>query len=137
MVSGAVLLLFLVVHISQVNGWLAFAGASSVYENLQAGFERWPVVALYLLAQLALAFHLYHGLWSACQTLGVRQLAMLLFDQIPPQRNHGENADQAPAHCKQRDLPQRGVHIPIAPEIYEPVLAELEDLDIRFQDDIS
>lgn len=69
--SGTILLLFLIVHISQVNGWLTFAGASSVYENLQTGFERWPVVALYLLAQLALAFHLYHGLWSQFQTLGI------------------------------------------------------------------
>ena len=71
MISGTLLLLFLVVHIAQVRGWLTFTDSASLYQNLQAGFTRWPVVAIYLLGQLALAFHLYHGLWSQFQTLGV------------------------------------------------------------------
>lgn len=71
MMSGMTLLLFIVVHVAQVRGWLMFAESESVFRNLQAGFTRWPVVTLYLLGQLALAFHLYHGLWSQFQTLGV------------------------------------------------------------------
>jgi len=82
MVSGTVLLLFLIVHIAQVRGWLNFADNQSqvinLYQNLRAGFTLWPILAIYLLGQLALAFHLYHGLWSQFQTLGIHH----------PQYNH-------------------------------------------------
>ena len=71
MLSGTVLLLFLVVHIAQVRGWLMISDSDSLYQNLRAGFSYWPVLSLYLLGQLALAVHLYHGLWSQFQTLGV------------------------------------------------------------------
>lgn len=71
MVSGTLLLLFLIVHIAQVRGWLNFADSDSLFQNLRAGFTHWPVVTIYLLGQLALAFHLYHGLWSQFQTLGI------------------------------------------------------------------
>lgn len=71
MISGSLLLLFLVVHIAQIRGWLRFADDESIYRNLQAGFTHWPVLAVYLLGQLALAMHLYHGLWSQFQTLGI------------------------------------------------------------------
>lgn len=71
MLSGSLLLLFLAVHIAQVRGWLTFADGASVYRNLRAGFTHWPVLAIYLLGQLALAIHLYHGLWSQFQTLGI------------------------------------------------------------------
>ena len=71
MISGTLLLLFLVVHIAQVRGWLTFTDSDSLYQNLRAGFSYWPVVALYLLGQLALELHLYHDLWSQFQTLGI------------------------------------------------------------------
>jgi len=71
MISGSTLLLFIVVHVAQVRGWLVFGESDSVFRNLQAGFTRWPVVVLYLLGQVAIAFHLYHGLWSQFQTLGI------------------------------------------------------------------
>ena len=32
--------------------------------------ERWPVTVFYLLALVALGFHLRHGVWSAVQTIG-------------------------------------------------------------------
>jgi succinate dehydrogenase / fumarate reductase cytochrome b subunit len=73
-VSGTILLLFLVIHIAQIRGWLIFhnkGDSGGVYQNIQAGFEHWAVVFIYLLGQVALAFHLYHGLWSLFQTLGV------------------------------------------------------------------
>ena len=71
MISGFTLLLFLCVHVAQVRGWLVFGASDSVYQNLQSGFTRWPVTTLYVLGQVALAFHLYHGVWSLFQTLGV------------------------------------------------------------------
>lgn len=71
MVSGLTLLLFICVHVAQVRGWLVFGASDSVFRNLQTGFTRWPVTTLYVLGQVALAFHLYHGVWSLFQTLGV------------------------------------------------------------------
>jgi succinate dehydrogenase / fumarate reductase cytochrome b subunit len=41
-----------------------------VYHNLVTGFRAWPVTTLYVVATGALGFHLYHGVWSALQTLG-------------------------------------------------------------------
>lgn len=71
MASGTILLLFIATHIAQVRGWLVFGDSESIFRNLRAGFEFWPVLTLYLLAQVALAVHLYHGLWSQFQTLGI------------------------------------------------------------------
>jgi succinate dehydrogenase / fumarate reductase cytochrome b subunit len=70
MISGGVLLLFLVVHVLQVRGWPPF-DADGVYRNMQAGFASTAVLSIYVLGQLALALHLYHGLWSQFQTLGL------------------------------------------------------------------
>ena len=41
-----------------------------VYRNVVVGFQVWWVSALYSVAQLALGFHLFHGLWSMFQSLG-------------------------------------------------------------------
>ena len=40
------------------------------YHNVVASFQRWPVAAVYVGANLALALHLYHGAWSLFQSLG-------------------------------------------------------------------
>ncbi len=45
--------------------------AGDVYHNLVVGFQAWPVAGVYIVAVGALAFHLYHGVWSALQTLGL------------------------------------------------------------------
>lgn len=44
---------------------------SSPYDNVVRGFREPLAVLAYLVAQVALGFHLYHGMWSACQTLDV------------------------------------------------------------------
>lgn len=42
-----------------------------VFNNVVASFQN-PVVAIfYIVANVLLAFHLYHGVWSMCQTLGI------------------------------------------------------------------
>ena len=35
-----------------------------------ASFSRWWISLFYIVAQLALGLHLYHGLWSLFQSLG-------------------------------------------------------------------
>jgi succinate dehydrogenase / fumarate reductase cytochrome b subunit len=44
---------------------------ADVYHNVVAGFQVWWVSAFYILAQIALGFHLYHGLWSMFQSVGL------------------------------------------------------------------
>ena len=41
------------------------------YNNLVYSFERVPVAIVYILAIIALAFHMYHGAWSMFQSLGI------------------------------------------------------------------
>lgn len=43
----------------------------NAYHNLVVGFQNPLAVGFYLLAVASLAMHLYHGVWSALQTLGV------------------------------------------------------------------
>ena len=70
--GGVILLLYVVYHLMHMTWGTAHPDflPGDVYHNLVAGFRRWPVTLAYLAATLALGFHLYHGLWSAFQTLG-------------------------------------------------------------------
>ena len=44
-----------------------------VYHNVVASLRVWPVAAAYIAAMLVLGLHLYHGTWSALQTLGLNR----------------------------------------------------------------
>src|SRR5439155_279694 len=74
-VTGVILFLFVVLHLLD----LTFGRANpsfvpgDVYHNLVASFARWPVAAAYMAAMVVLGLHIYHGLWSAFQTLGVNR----------------------------------------------------------------
>jgi succinate dehydrogenase / fumarate reductase cytochrome b subunit len=71
--SGPILLLFIVYHLAHLTFGLTpeFGyDPHDVYSNVVRSFQiRWLVV-LYVVAQLALCAHLYHGAWSFLQTLG-------------------------------------------------------------------
>ena len=41
-----------------------------VYGNVVRSFERVPVSALYIVANIALGIHLFHGAWSLFQSMG-------------------------------------------------------------------
>jgi len=72
--TGALLLLFLVVHILQfTTGSIDSARyvSGAVYGNLFRAFNQWGYVALYVGAMTVLALHLYHGAWSLFQSLGL------------------------------------------------------------------
>jgi succinate dehydrogenase / fumarate reductase cytochrome b subunit len=73
--GGTALLLFVVFHVLHLTTRTITPGSNSdsPYERMVAGFqpELWWVSAIYLLACLALAMHLRHGVWSASQTLGL------------------------------------------------------------------
>lgn len=70
--GGVIILLFIVFHLADLTWGNANPDfqRGEVYANLVASFSRLPVAGFYVLANLALGLHLYHGLWSLFQTLG-------------------------------------------------------------------
>ncbi len=71
--GGVALVLFLGFHLAQFT-WMTLNVAGefdSAYDRVHAAFEIWWVVAVYVAALAALGMHLRHGVWSACQTLGI------------------------------------------------------------------
>ena len=70
--GGVIVLLFIVYHLLDLTGGQVNPDfvRGDVYGNVVASFERWPVAVFYIVANLALGLHLYHGLWSLFQTLG-------------------------------------------------------------------
>jgi succinate dehydrogenase / fumarate reductase cytochrome b subunit len=71
--SGPILLLFIVYHLAHFTTGHAHPQfvAGDVYGNMVVGFQSPPVVFFYVAAMLALGLHLYHGIWSMLQTLGL------------------------------------------------------------------
>lgn len=70
--TGVIVLLFLAYHLADLTfGWVnpAPAGAS-VYDKVIASFSQPAVSGFYLVANLALGVHLYHGGWSLFQSMG-------------------------------------------------------------------
>ena len=70
--GGVVIALFVVYHLLHFTTGQAHHDFrhGDVYHNVISGFEVWYVSAFYILANIALGMHLFHGLWSMCQTLG-------------------------------------------------------------------
>jgi succinate dehydrogenase / fumarate reductase cytochrome b subunit len=74
--SGFIVLAFVFFHLADFTwGIEPFAPGSwargAVRANFFATFSRLPVVALYVLANLLLGVHLYHGAWSMFQSMGI------------------------------------------------------------------
>lgn len=70
--GGVALLLFILAHTLQMTMgvWHPQFVAGDDYHNVVRLFEVWWMVPLYLVALVALGFHLYHGTWSMWRTLG-------------------------------------------------------------------
>lgn len=73
--GGVLIVLYVVYHLLD----LTFGAANpafvpgDVYHNLVASFQRWPVAIGYVAAVAVVGLHIDHGLWSACQTLGLNR----------------------------------------------------------------
>jgi succinate dehydrogenase / fumarate reductase cytochrome b subunit len=75
--TGIIVLLFLVWHLLDFTFGVTNTLGSDVdfdkhevYDNVVRSFERVPVSIFYILANLALGVHLYHGAWSIFQSIG-------------------------------------------------------------------
>lgn len=74
--SGFIVLAFVLFHLADFTwGVQPFAAdgwePGAVHANFLLTFSRLPVVVLYVVANLALGLHLYHGAWSMFQSLGI------------------------------------------------------------------
>jgi succinate dehydrogenase / fumarate reductase cytochrome b subunit len=70
--TGVIVGLFVVFHLFDLTWGQANPDfvRGDAYQNLVASFERWPVAIVYIVANLALGFHIYHGAWSLFQSVG-------------------------------------------------------------------
>jgi succinate dehydrogenase / fumarate reductase cytochrome b subunit len=70
--GGIIILLFVVYHLLDFTAGTVNPGfqEGAVRRNMMASFSLWYVSLFYIVAQVALGFHLYHGLWSLFQSLG-------------------------------------------------------------------
>ena len=70
--TGVIVLLFLAYHLADLTwGWVNPAPSGSTpYDKVIASFSRAPIAALYVVANLALGSHLFHGVWSLFQSMG-------------------------------------------------------------------
>ncbi|AKQ45967.1 succinate dehydrogenase [Rufibacter radiotolerans] len=78
---GTVILVFLIIHLWNFFVPARFGGLEGVvvdnvhydnlYQKVVQSFHIWWYVLIYVLAQIALGYHLYHGFQSAFQTLGL------------------------------------------------------------------
>lgn len=77
--SGILVLAFLFIHLGNLTwGWTIFNPDIDhrplnvdVYRNVVTSLEQPWLAAVYIVGQLALGFHLFHGAWSLFQSLGV------------------------------------------------------------------
>jgi succinate dehydrogenase / fumarate reductase, cytochrome b subunit len=65
--------LFVIFHLADLTWGTANPDyvRGDVYRNMVASFERPAIAVIYIVANIALAVHLYHGCWSMFQSLGV------------------------------------------------------------------
>lgn len=70
--TGIIVALFLVWHLADLTWGVANPDFTRgmAYENVVASFSRVPVAILYVVANVALGIHLFHGAWSLFQSLG-------------------------------------------------------------------
>lgn len=66
----ALYVVYHVLHLTTGDAGLPFIPLDA-YDNVVGGFLMPAVSIVYILAMLALSMHLYHGLWSMFQSLGV------------------------------------------------------------------
>ncbi|HKO54523.1 MAG TPA: succinate dehydrogenase cytochrome b subunit [Thermoanaerobaculia bacterium] len=73
--GGVIILLFILYHLLHLTFGVHVAPQTFVendpYHNVVAGFQVWWVAAVYIIANLALGLHLWHGLRAMFDSLGL------------------------------------------------------------------
>lgn len=73
--TGVVVLAFIGFHLADLTWGVDAVNPAfehgEAYANLVASLSRGPVALFYIVANIALGVHLFHGIWSLFQTLGI------------------------------------------------------------------
>lgn len=70
-ISGPLLFVYIVYHLAHLTfGVGPRYDHHNVFNNLVFGFQVWWIAAIYIVANVMLGFHLFHGAWSWLQSLG-------------------------------------------------------------------
>jgi succinate dehydrogenase / fumarate reductase cytochrome b subunit len=71
--GGLILFVFVVFHLLHLTVGSLHPDfiPGDAYNNVVVGFQVWPVSAGYIIVMGVLSLHLYHGVWSGLQTLGL------------------------------------------------------------------
>lgn len=72
--TGPIIGLYVLFHLADLTwGWWLGDGyvRGDVYHNVVESLSSIPVAIIYVVANVALSLHIYHGAWSMFQTLGV------------------------------------------------------------------
>ena len=80
--GGVIVLAFVVYHLLHLTLGVADDGVRLceevngemtcyVRDNVIGGFQNVFIAGFYIIAQVALGFHIAHGIWSACRTVGL------------------------------------------------------------------
>ncbi len=71
--SGPIIFFYVIYHLLDMTFGTVHAGfePGHVYHNVVTGFSHPAVSAFYIIANVLVAIHIYHGGWSMCQTLGI------------------------------------------------------------------
>jgi succinate dehydrogenase / fumarate reductase cytochrome b subunit len=71
--TGVIVGLFVIFHLFDLTWGTANSDfvRGDAYQNVVASFDRWPVAIVYVVANIALGVHLFHGAWSMFQSLGL------------------------------------------------------------------
>jgi succinate dehydrogenase / fumarate reductase cytochrome b subunit len=74
-ISGPLLSLFIIYHLLHFTVGSAHPNFNhhDAYRNVVIGFSSPLIAGVYIVAMLALALHLSHGVWSMLQTVGVNR----------------------------------------------------------------
>ena len=70
--TGIIVFFFVIFHLLDLTWGPANPDfvQGDAYRNIIASFERTPVAIVYVVANMALGVHLYHGAWSLFQSMG-------------------------------------------------------------------
>jgi succinate dehydrogenase / fumarate reductase cytochrome b subunit len=73
--TGLAMAAFVVYHLLHLTLGVVVPGfrAEDVYGNVVAGFSRWSVAVSYFVAMVLLGLHLFHGLYSMFQSVGLSE----------------------------------------------------------------
>lgn len=77
--TGTIVLLYLIWHLADLTwGWTDDRWVrGDVYNNMVYSFQRVPVALIYIVANIALAIHLFHGMASMMTTLNLNKIPKL------------------------------------------------------------